>query len=71
MSSTALSRSPDRRIIAGVCGGLATRWGRSATLVRALFLLSCLIPGPQFLIYIALWIILPKAAPAVGTRDWR
>jgi phage shock protein PspC (stress-responsive transcriptional regulator) len=26
-----------------------------------LFVLSCILPGPQFLIYIALWIILPSA----------
>jgi len=24
-----------------------------------LFVLSCLLPGPQFLIYIVLWIVLP------------
>jgi phage shock protein PspC (stress-responsive transcriptional regulator) len=29
--------------------------------VRLLFVLSCVLPGPQFLIYIALWIIMPKA----------
>ncbi|HEV7909056.1 MAG TPA: PspC domain-containing protein, partial [Pseudonocardiaceae bacterium] len=28
--------------------------------VRLLFVLSCLLPGPQFLIYIALWIIMPS-----------
>ena len=27
--------------------------------VRLLFVLSCLLPGPQILLYIALWIILP------------
>jgi phage shock protein PspC (stress-responsive transcriptional regulator) len=28
--------------------------------VRVLFLLSCLLPGPQFLIYLALWLLLPQ-----------
>jgi phage shock protein PspC (stress-responsive transcriptional regulator) len=28
--------------------------------VRILFLISCLLPGPQFLIYIVLWIVLPN-----------
>jgi phage shock protein PspC (stress-responsive transcriptional regulator) len=28
--------------------------------VRALFVLSCLLPGPQILLYLALWIILPS-----------
>jgi phage shock protein C len=28
--------------------------------VRLLFVLSCLLPGPQFLIYLALWMIMPR-----------
>ena len=28
-------------------------------LIRFLFVLSCLLPGPQVLIYLALWIIIP------------
>jgi phage shock protein C len=27
--------------------------------VRLVFILSCLLPGPQFLIYIALWTFVP------------
>ncbi|MBV2366475.1 PspC domain-containing protein [Streptomonospora nanhaiensis] len=50
------------KVIAGVCGGLARRFGLSPFLVRVLFVVSCLIPGPQFIIYIALWIIMPKEA---------
>ena len=48
------------RIIAGVCAGLALRFSTSAWLIRVLFLLSMLLPGPQILIYLALWIILPR-----------
>ena len=48
------------RIIAGVCAGLALRFSTSATLVRAIFLVSLLLPGPQVLIYVALWVIMPK-----------
>jgi phage shock protein PspC (stress-responsive transcriptional regulator) len=48
------------RMIAGVCAGLALRFHTSAALVRVLFLLSMLLPGPQILIYIALWVIMPK-----------
>jgi phage shock protein PspC (stress-responsive transcriptional regulator) len=57
--STDLVR-PRRRVIAGVCGGLAHRFDRSPTLVRVLFVASCLLPGPQVLLYVALWIILPS-----------
>ena len=55
-----LSRSSSSKVIAGVCGGLAKRFSLSPTLVRALFIISCVLPGPQVLIYIALWIIMPK-----------
>ena len=48
------------RMIAGVCSGIARRFGVSANLVRVIFLASLLIPGPQFLIYIAAWIMMPE-----------
>jgi phage shock protein PspC (stress-responsive transcriptional regulator) len=48
-------------MIAGVCVALARRFGMKPWQVRVLFVLSCILPGPQFLIYIALWIILPSA----------
>ncbi|WP_067698187.1 PspC domain-containing protein [Nocardia jejuensis] len=55
-----LRRSTTDKWFAGVCGGLAEYLGWNATLVRLLFILSCLLPGPQFILYIALWIIIPK-----------
>ena len=57
---TDLVRPTRGRIVAGVCAGLAKRFGTSPTLVRGLFLLSMLLPGPQILIYVALWVIVPK-----------
>ena len=47
------------RVIAGVCAGIARRYGVSPWLVRVGFLVSCLLPGPQVLAYIALWILMP------------
>lgn len=55
-----LSRPRNRRMIAGVCAGLADRFGTSAFTMRLLFVLSCLLPGPQILLYLALWIMLPN-----------
>jgi phage shock protein PspC (stress-responsive transcriptional regulator) len=49
-------------VIAGVCAGIAERFGLTPWTVRVLFLLSCLLPGPQFLIYLALWLLLPQSA---------
>ena len=59
MASTALTRPRRGRIVAGVCAGLARRFDMSPTVVRVLFVLSMLLPGPQILLYLALWIILP------------
>jgi phage shock protein PspC (stress-responsive transcriptional regulator) len=56
---TALVRPRRGRIIAGVCAGLARRFSLSVTLVRAVFLLSVLLPGPQVIIYVILWILIP------------
>jgi phage shock protein PspC (stress-responsive transcriptional regulator) len=47
-------------VVAGVCAALARRFGVGPWTVRLLFLLSCILPGPQFLLYVALWIILPS-----------
>jgi phage shock protein PspC (stress-responsive transcriptional regulator) len=55
----ALVRPRDGRMIGGVCAALARRFGMSATTMRVIFVVSCLLPGPQFLIYLALWILLP------------
>ncbi|HEU0087630.1 MAG TPA: PspC domain-containing protein [Pseudonocardiaceae bacterium] len=60
--STSLTRPQDGKVIAGVCAGLADWLGWRANTVRLLFLLSCLLPGPQFLIYLVLWVIMPKRA---------
>jgi len=55
-----LVRPRNGKIIAGVCAGLARRWGMSPTLLRLLAVLSCLLPGPQFIAYIVLWVVMPK-----------
>ena len=58
-TTTRLSRPRDGRIIAGVCAGIARRFGWSVGLVRLLTVLSVFIPGPQVIIYLALWLLIP------------
>ena len=58
--STALVRPRSGRILEGVCASLARRFGMKPWHVRLLFVASCLLPGPQILLYLALWIILPS-----------
>ncbi|AKH84439.1 phage-shock protein [Streptomyces sp. CNQ-509] len=53
-------RPRDGRMIAGVCAGLARRFDTTPTTVRVVFLVSCLLPGPQFLLYLALWVLMPS-----------
>ena len=55
-----LVRSSNHRIVAGVCGGLAARMGISPALARVLWLLLSLLPGPMWVLYVLLWVILPQ-----------
>lgn len=48
------------RMIAGVCAGIGTRFGLPTTMVRVVFVLSCVLSGPQVLLYAALWAIMPS-----------
>lgn len=56
-----LRRSRSDRLIAGVCGGIAARFGWNAGLVRLLFIVGSFLPIiPGFIIYVILWILLPE-----------
>jgi phage shock protein PspC (stress-responsive transcriptional regulator) len=50
-------------MIAGVCSGIARRFGINPTIVRVIFVGSLLLPGPQILIYLAGWILMPEEPP--------
>lgn len=47
-------------MIAGVAAGLADRFGMSRGTMRLLFILSLILPGPQFIVYVVLWIVIPE-----------
>ncbi len=55
-----LSRPRTGRMLGGVCAGLARRFGTSTTTMRLIFVVSCLLPGPQILAYVILWVLLPS-----------
>ncbi len=59
---TTLTRPQSKKMIAGVCAGLAERFGWPVGRVRLLFVVSCILPGPQFIGYLILWAIMPKRA---------
>lgn len=60
MARGGLVRPRNGRWIAGVCAALADRFGISRTVMRLLFVLSVVLPGPQILIYVLLWILIPS-----------
>ncbi|AEV81454.1 phage-shock protein [Actinoplanes sp. SE50] len=60
LASHSLTRPRDNRMIGGVCAGLARRFGLSTGVVRLAFVLSCLLPGPQFIAYLVLWALMPS-----------
>ena len=60
MAQNGLVRPRSGRFLAGVCAGLARRFGMRPGVVRLLFVVSIVLPGPQFLVYIALWILMPS-----------
>ena len=60
MTTMQLSRPRTGKVIAGVCAGWADRYGWKAGTVRLVFVLSCLLPGPQFVLYLVLWALMPK-----------
>ncbi|MCA8899352.1 MAG: envelope stress response membrane protein PspC [Hyphomonas sp.] len=72
-------RSRDDKVIAGVCGGLAERFGWEPILVRVLAVLGTLFMfGPVgVIIYVTIWMITPRApmgrAPISPDEDafWR
>jgi phage shock protein PspC (stress-responsive transcriptional regulator) len=55
-----LTRPCSNRIVAGVCAGVARRFGLRPSVVRLLFVASMLLPGPQILLYLAGWILIPS-----------
>jgi phage shock protein C len=55
-----LYRSKTNRKLAGVCGGLAQYFNIDATLIRVLFVLLAVLGGSGLVLYVAMWIIVPK-----------
>ncbi|MGH8039440.1 MAG: PspC domain-containing protein [Stenotrophomonas sp.] len=67
MNTTAprtLSRSINDRMIAGVMGGIAHRFGWNVTLLRILFVVVSLASAafPGILVYLVLWLLIPNEA---------
>ena len=58
-----LMRSPNQRILGGVCGGIAEKFNTDPLWWRVLFLVLILFAGIIIIVYIVLWIIIPLRKP--------
>jgi phage shock protein PspC (stress-responsive transcriptional regulator) len=72
--SPQLRRSESDKLIGGVAGGIAQRFGINSTLVRLAWLLSVFFGGFGALAYLILWLVLPKGlsrTPAIRIAEER
>lgn len=55
-------RIKSQAMVAGVCAGIADRFGWSATAVRVAYVLLSILSAafPGILVYLILWLVLPK-----------
>jgi phage shock protein C len=56
------TRSRNDRILAGVMGGIAQRFGWNATMVRVIFVILSIVSVafPGILVYLILWLLMPE-----------
>ncbi len=66
-----LYRSPDNRVLGGVAGGMAAYWGISPLLLRVCFVIMTFYYGIFFIVYIILWIAVPKAKTAMQKLEMK
>lgn len=60
-----LRRSREKRMIAGVIGGLSDRYDLNVTMLRIVYVLVSILSAafPGILVYLLLWIIVPLEPP--------
>ena len=61
-----LYRSGNERVLGGVCGGVAEYYKLDPTVIRILFILLTLVYGLGIVLYVALWLVMPRNP----SHDW-
>ncbi|HTF13669.1 MAG TPA: PspC domain-containing protein [Burkholderiales bacterium] len=64
-----LHLSTSDRKVGGVCGGLGERFEIDPVLFRAVFILLALVCGLGLLLYIVLWLLIPRAPAAAVVKS--
>ena len=62
MNRPTLSRTVEDRVIAGVVGGVARRFGWNPTVLRIVYVVGSVLSAafPGLLVYLALWLLMPE-----------
>ena len=57
-----LARSRNDRVLVGVVGGIAARFGWNSTLLRVIYVLGSALSAafPGILVYLLLWLLMPE-----------
>ena len=60
--SKPFTRSINDRVLAGVVGGIARRYGWNSTLLRAIYVIVSVASAafPGILVYVILWLLMPE-----------
>jgi len=64
-----LYRLQDRRLVAGVCAGLAAYFGVDPTLVRLAFALLTVFGGIGLLLYLCAWVVIPDETDGTSMAE--
>jgi phage shock protein PspC (stress-responsive transcriptional regulator) len=64
-------RDPDNRVFSGVCGGIGAYFNFDPIILRILFAIAFFVFGTGFLIYLLLWVIIPKAKTTAEKLEMR
>ncbi|MFD0738011.1 PspC domain-containing protein [Lysobacter koreensis] len=61
-TSRPFARSRHDRMIAGVIGGIAQRYGWNSTLLRAIYVIASIasVAFPGILVYLIAWLLMPE-----------
>jgi phage shock protein PspC (stress-responsive transcriptional regulator) len=70
-ASKRLYRDPENSVIGGVCGGLGAYFSVDPLIFRLLFVIFFFAGGASILVYVILWIVLPKAETAAQKLEMR
>lgn len=61
-----LTRPRRGKWVAGVAAGFARRYDWNPLVIRLLILASIVLPGSQVLVYVALWVLMPRDPETEG-----